>query len=281
MLLSRKDHKSKVKEAIGVSAKSLLFFIVWVLGISFIFSVYEKPPAIANNNAILRLYWEAVPLVMVIVCTVLAINYVDKKRVVVTITKRPLRDTVIGFVFGIGWISSVILILMLFGSLTFGTSSRVSALPIWGLALLMNAAMQELLVRGYLFAMVRHVYSNTVAVIITTGLFMVLHGGAFGAGVIAVLNLLTMSIFVSLLLLWTEGLWASIVVHYIWNMVGGIAINGIVLAEDYPSILQVSFHGAGWLTGNAAKIEGSIITLGVNFILIGIAVFMIRRKHQS
>ena len=129
--------------------------------------------------------------------------------------------------------------------------------------------------------MVRHVYNSTVAVIITTGLFVALHGGAFGVGVVAVLNVLIMSIFVSLLLLWTEGLWASIVAHYIWNMVAGILINGIVLASDYPSILQVSFHGASWLTGSTAKIEGSIITLGVNLILIGITIFMIRRKYQS
>jgi len=278
---SHEGHKSKVKEAIRTFGKALLFFIVWALGISLVFSVYEKPPVIANNKAMLRLYWEAAPLAMVMVCTVLAITYVDKKKVAVTITKRPIRDTALGFVFGIGWVSSVILILKSFGILTFGSSARVSALPIWGLALFLNAAMQELLVRGYLFSIIRRAYSSTVAVIITTGLFIALHGGAFGVSVVAVLNVLTMSIFVSLLLLWTEGLWASIVVHYIWNMVAGVAINGIVLAGDYPNILQISLHGASLFTGGAAKIEGSIVTLGVNLVLIGMTAFMLRRKYQS
>ena len=90
-----------------------------------------------------------------------------------------------------------------------------------------------------------------------------------------------MSIFVSLLLLWTEGLWASIVAHYIWNMVAGIIMNGIVLAADYPSILQVSLHGTPLFTGDAAKIEGSIITLGVNLVLVGVTAFMLQRKYQS
>ena len=229
----------------------------------------------------LRLYWEAAPLAMVVVCTVLAIAYIDKKKITVTITKRPIRDTALGLVFGIGWISSVVLILISLDALTFDSSSHVSALPIWGLALFLNAAMQELLVRGYLFSMVRHTYNSTVAVIVTTVLFVALHGGAFGVSVVAVFNVLTMSLFVSLLLLWTEGLWASIVAHYIWNMVAGIIMNGVVLAADYPSILQVSLHGTPLLTGDSAKIEGSIVTLGINLTLVAITVFMLRRKYQS
>jgi len=284
MLPNREDYKAKAKKALVTFVKFLLFFLVWASGISFVFSVYEKPPVIAHNNAMLRLYWEAAPLAMVIVCTVLAIVYIDKRKITVTITKRPLWDTMLGIVFGIGWISSVVIILTLLGGLTFDGSSRVSALPIWGLALFLNAAMQELLVRGYLFSMVRRTYNSTVAVITTTMLFLALHGGAFDVGIVAVLNVITMSIFVSLLLLWTEGLWASIVAHYIWNMVAGVVMNGIVLVADYPNILQVSLHGVPLLTGHAAKIEGSIVTLGINLILVGVTgvtVFMLRRKYQS
>ena len=279
-ILMSEDHKLTVKKALGTFIKFLLFFLIWATGISLVFSVYEKPPVIAHNNAMLRLYWEAAPLAMVVVCTVLAIAFIDKKMVTVTITKKPIRDTVLGLVFGIGWISAVVLILVSLGSLTFDSSSHVSALPIWGLALFMNAATQELLIRGYIFSMVRRAYNSAVAVIATTVLFLALHGGAFGVSVVAILNVLTMSIFVSLLLLWTEGLWASILAHYTWNMIAGIVTNGIALASDYPSMLQVSLHGASLLTGGAAKIEGSIVTLGINLILISVTIFMLQRKRQ-
>ena len=279
-MFQRKDYKLKVKKELGIFGKFFLFFLVWAFGVSLVFSVYEKPPMIAHNNAMLRLYWEAVPLAMVVLNTVLAITYIDKKKISVTITKKPLRDTVLGLVIGIGWIFSVVLILVLLGCLTFDSSSRVSTLPIWGLALFLNVAMQELLIYGYLFSMVRHAYNSTVAIIATTVLFLMLHGGAFNVSVIAVLNVLTMSIFVSLLLLWTEGLWASIVAHYIWNIVAGVFMNGIMLATDYPSIIQVSLHGDSLLTGNSAKIEGSIVTLGINLILISVTIFMLHRKHQ-
>ena len=267
-----------MKEAVKTFAKFLVFFLVWALGISLVFTVYEKPPIIANNHAMLRLYWEAVPLAMVVLCTALAVNYVEKKKITVIITKKPIRDTVLGIAFGTGWVAFVVVVLMVLGSLTFEGTSRVSALAVWGLALFLNTMMQELLVRGYLFSMVQHAYNSTVAVIATTILFLALHGGASGVSVVAVLNVLTMSVFVSLLLLWSEGLWASIVAHYIWNLMVGIVINGIVLAEDYPSIRQVSLQGTPLVTGGAAKIEGSIVVLGINLVLIGAILVMLRRK---
>jgi len=280
-LQNDESYMVKAKKSLRTFARFVLFFLVWTAGISLVFSVYEKPPVIAHNHAMLRLYWEAAPLAMVMACTALAIAFLDKKKVAVTITKRPLRDTVLGLAFGVGWISSVVLILVLLGTLTFDSSSRVSALPIWALALFLNAAMQELLMRGYLFSMIRRAYNSTAAVIATTLLFLVLHGGAFEVGVVAVLNVLTMSIFVSLLLLWSEGLWASIVAHYIWNVVAGVVMNGIVLAADYPSMLQISLHGDSLFAGGTAKIEGSLVTLGVNLILVSMVLFMLRRKYQS
>ena len=270
-----------MKKAAGTFGKFILFFIVWAAGISLVFSLYEKPPAIAHHSALLRLYWEATPLAMAIICTMLAVVYLERKKVIVTISKRPLRDTLLGLGFGIGWIASVTFILLSLGILTFDSAAHVSALPIWGVALFLNAAMEELLIRGYLFAMVRSAYNSAVAIIVTTTLFLALHGGAFDAGAIAVLNVITMSLFVSLLLLWTEGLWAVIVAHYVWNMIAGVIMNGISLPADYPSVLQISLHGSPWLSGGAAKIEGGVVTLGINLVLIGVTAFLLRHKRQS
>lgn len=245
-----------MKKAIGTSGKFILFFVVWAAGVSLVFSLYEKPPTITHQSALLRLYWEAAPLAMVIVCTVLAVTFLEKKKISVIITKRPFKDTLLGLAFGIGWIASVTLILLSLGILTFDSSTHVSALPIWGLALFLNAAMEELLIRGYLFSMVRSAYSSVAAVIVTTALFLALHGGAFDAGVIAILNVITMSLFVSLLLLWTEGLWAVIVAHYVWNMIAGVIMNGISLPADYPNVLQVSLHGPPLAHGRRSQNRG-------------------------
>lgn len=94
--------------------------------------------------------------------------------------------------------------------------------------------MQEVLVRGYLYQMIKNNYNIVAAVIVSTGLFTFAHGGAFEAGILPVLNIITMSLFVTAVLEYTESLIAPIVIHFLWNGVGAIILGGVSLAEDYP-----------------------------------------------
>ena len=48
--------------------------------------------------------------------------------------------------------------------------------------------MQELLVRGYLYQMIKTKHNIIAATIVSTALFTFMHGGAFEAGIIPVLN---------------------------------------------------------------------------------------------
>lgn len=75
--------------------------------------------------------------------------------------------------------------------------------------------MQEVLVRGYLYQMIKNNYNIVVAVLISTGLFTFAHGGAFEAGILPVLNVITMSLFVTAVLEYTESLVAPIVIHFL------------------------------------------------------------------
>lgn len=53
-----------------------------------------------------------------------------------------------------------------------------------------------------------------IAVIVSTGLFTFAHGGAFEAGILPVLNVITMSLFVTAVLEYTDSLIAPIVIHF-------------------------------------------------------------------
>ncbi|WP_243122859.1 CPBP family glutamic-type intramembrane protease [Haloimpatiens lingqiaonensis] len=116
---------------------------------------------------------------------------------------------------------------------------------------------------------------------VSTLIFTTLHGGAFEVGIIAVLNVLTMSIFVSLLLVYTNALIAPIIVHFIWNAVGCLYLGGVSLADDYPNLWNCTFTGSKLITGGIAKIEGSIIVLAMNIIMIIIVGVMISRGRFS
>lgn len=131
-----------------------------------------------------------------------------------------------------------------------------------------NSVMQEVLVRGYLYQMIKNNYNIVVAVLISTGLFTFAHGGAFEAGILPVLNVITMSLFVTAVLEYTESLVAPIVIHFLWNGVGAIILGGVSLAEDYPHLFNMVISGNSILSGGSCKIEGSIVVLFMNLILM-------------
>ena len=120
--------------------------------------------------------------------------------------------------------------------------------------------MQEVLVRGYLYQMIKNNYNIVVAVLISTGLFTFAHGGAFEAGILPVLNVITLE--------YTESLVVPIVIHFLWNGVGAIILGGVSLAEDYPHLFNMVISGNSILSGGSCKIEGSIVVLFMNLILM-------------
>jgi hypothetical protein len=110
-------------------------------------------------------------------------------------------------------------------------------------------------------------YNSLTATIITTLLFTLLHGGAFNAGIIAVINVITMSVFMSLLLVYTNTLIAPIMVHGIWNIIGSL-MGYVSLAEDYPVLINSIIIGNKTITGGEYKLEGSVIVLILNITAV-------------
>ena len=85
---------------------------------------------------------------------------------------------------------------------------------LWLFAAFLNTVMQEMLVRGYLYQMIKSNSNIAAAIIVSTGLFTFAHGGAFEAGILPVLNVITMSLFMTAVLEYTGSLIAPIVIHF-------------------------------------------------------------------
>ena len=139
---------------------------------------------------------------------------------------------------------------------------------LWMFSVFLNTIMQEMLVRGYLYQMIKSNYNIVAAVIVSTALFTSAHGGAFEAGILPVLNVITMSLFVTAVLEYTDSLIAPIIIHFLWNGVGAIVLGGVSLTEDYPQLFNMVISGNPILSGGSCKIEGSIIVLLMNLILM-------------
>ncbi len=264
-----------MKKLISTILKTVIFFVGWAVLISF------TPDIQTNNQALLRLWWEFTPLVSVVLFSVIFVWVVEKGKIKIPIASRFLKNFLIGAVIGVLWLGTVVAVLLLTKAMNIQGQNNIDDILIWILASLLNVAMQELLVRGYLYQLWKHQYNVIVATVLTTILFSVMHGGAFEAGIIPVLNVISMSIFVTLLLEYTGTIVAPIIAHFIWNTIGAIILGGVSLASDYPNLLKSTFQGNPFISGGTYKIEGSLIALVVNLILITYLVIVNKRMSSS
>lgn len=176
---------------------------------------------------------------------------------------------------------SVVAVLFLTKTMNIQDQNNIDYIWLWIVASLLNVVMQELLVRGYLYQLWKQNYNVIVATVLTTILFAAMHGGAFEAGIIPVLNVVSMSVFVTLLLEYTGTIVAPIIAHFIWNTIGAIIFGGVSLASDYPHLLNSTFQGNSFISGGSFKIEGSIIVLVVNLLLITTLFILIKRTDSN
>ena len=180
---------------------------------------------------------------------------------------------------GICWIGIASGVLLLSKQLTIIENNYVSMLWLWIISAFINVVMQELLVRGYIYQLLKQKYNLPAAVIVTTALFTFMHGGAFEAGIIPVINVITMCLFTTALYESERTLIAPIMAHAIWNIIGSLFLGGVSLADDYPHILTMTASSNTVLSGGDYKIEASIVTLILNVVLM--IVFYIRFRKRK
>lgn len=256
-------------------AITILKFIGFFLGWAVLTSVL--PLSSSGVSAIWRLWAEIMPLLAIIVFT-LVFWLIEKKCVHLHLFDNPTKGMVLGVITGIVWLAIPVLIMYIVNVIHFEGINPINLFPVWVLAAFLNVIMQELLVRGYLYQMIKQNHNIVAAVIITTILFTALHGGAFEAGVVPVLNVFTMSLLMTVILEYSGSIIAPTIMHFVWNGVGALALGGVSLADDYPNLFITTFTGKEIISGGACKIEGSIIVLFVNTILIA---FFMRRKNKK
>lgn len=260
-----------MKKILATVVKTIIFFVSWAMLAGLL------PVPDSSKEAIWRFWAELIPFLCIVGLTIL-FWLIEKKKVKLHIISSPLKSSVIGLVAGGIWLGIVTGVLMLFGTMKINGYNTPSMLWLWILSAFINTGMQELLVRGYLYQMIKSSHNVIVATVVTTALFTFMHGGAFEAGIIPVMNVLTMSLLMTLVLEWTQSLIAPIMMHFIWNSLGAIVLGGVSLADDYPQLFVTEFTGNVLLSGGIPKMEGSIIVLIVNVIfIVGLAIFSKKR----
>lgn len=221
----------------------------------------------SDNPAIWRFFAELIPLAVMIVFTIIFL-LLEKGDVKIPVIKNCGKGLLAGTLSGIVWLGLTLLILFSLHQLEFTGKNQVDLLWLWVISAFLNVIMQELLVRGYIYQLLKTRYNLSLAVIITTALFTLMHGGAFEAGIIPVLNVITMCLFTTALYETEQTILAPIMAHAVWNITGAIILGADSLAEDYPSLYTMTSSANTVLSGGDYKIAGSIVVLIINICMM-------------
>lgn len=250
-----------MKKSIKIILKTLIFFILWLV----LAVVIPIPNGISDNWW--RFLAELVPFLAIVFLTYIFSKF-EKDRLSILHFENPIKQTLAGILLGLIWFFIPFLLLNSLGYFEITDKNYIAMIGIWVVSAFINTIMQELLARGYIYQLLKKEYSIMIAAIVSTLLFTFMHGGAFEAGPIAVINVLTMSLLMTIILEYTNSLLIPIIMHFIWNVMGGIIFGTVSLAEDYPHLYNIEITGNTIISGGIFKMEGSIFVFIINIVMI-------------
>jgi membrane protease YdiL (CAAX protease family) len=198
---------------------------------------------------------------------------------------RP-RRLLTGFVVGLLAIGVPSLVLLALGWLEARPAPAGSSLAAGARLLLVlapAALWEELLVRGYAFAALRHGVGDVGAVALTSVAFGLLHLQNEGANLQAVGQVVFAGVWLCGVLLVTESLYAAWAAHLGWNWLMAAVLHAPVsgLGFAVPDFRVVD-AGPDWATGGAWGPEAGLgATLGMAATLIFLFVRRARREEPS
>ncbi len=266
------EKASCMKKASIIVGKILLFFVGWAI----LAGMVDIP---SSDAAVWRFFAELVPLVALMLFTVVFLLF-EKGAVKIPIMENAKKGAISGLITGLVWIGSVVGILMSGGYLAVVGQNQVTYLWLWLASAFLNVVMQELLIRGYMYQLVKTHYSLPTAVTFTTLLFTALHWEAIETGVIPTLNVISMCLFTTALYEAKKTLLAPIMAHAAWNLIGAVVLGCVSLADDYPSLFVSVAYGDTLWSGGSATIEASLATTIVNVVLL-LIFFALAAKKQA
>lgn len=130
--------------------KIVVFFIGWIVLLGSIDIPSSQP-------AIWRFFAEIIPLVALLLFTVV-FYLIEKKSISIPIKENIGKGTLTGIVTGALWIGAASSILLISKQLEITGKNEVSHLWLWILSAFLNVIMQELLVRGYIYQLLKKQY---------------------------------------------------------------------------------------------------------------------------
>jgi len=274
----------------------VIFFCLWggslVLGRFMVIPLIEVLP---NGTT----FWGsfALSLRKVLVCGIQIIAFfawvmfVEKRKIITMgfICKHKARAYFGGVFLGFCSITIIIFGLVIFDAIEvnfnnlFPINLLLSSLCIALFGWVIQSASEEIAIRGWLIPTLGIQYNPLAAVLLTGGVFGVMHLLGSGATVLSFINLTLSGFFFALYAINAGNIWGVCGLHLGWNLAQG-SIYGLSISGEQStnnSLFITSITGTNLLTGGDFGPEGGLITTLFLVCAILLISFILYKKHKT
>ena len=245
-----------------------------ILGIVYLVITYMKSGPLESPE---------IPIFVNLIATIGGIGYTS----IAAFNKYKWKPVDVGIIFTKNaireyFVGAAIALVMLIGSILPGIIAGAAKLSftemnsavfaswcLFGVGFVIQSFSEEFLCRGVLFKRLKERYDIWVVLILQALIFMGMHAGNPGMGIIPYINLFLVGVVFGQVVLITDNLWLASGLHWLWNFaqgcVFGIKVSGM---EGMPTLLTCDMIGSEMLTGGAFGIEGALSATIVYIITI-------------
>lgn len=272
----------------AVTWRILVFLVGWaILSAPLIIPVARKYATPGGATPLgLRLYFEIVSVVSILIVAWLMLHFVDRRPFVSLgfVRGHALRDSLVGLIIGLGMMTACIAVLYFCGWAKPDANAAFSgsALALAGLAMIANTVTQEVMVRGYVQQTLQRQFGVLSGVIISASFFLVLHLGAIQGAILPAISLFAAGILLGVCYAVSGNLWLPIALHFGWNFlqgpVLGVAVSGQTLDAGWRLFHLV---GPPLATGGEFGVEGGLIAIIITILGTPIVLLAFFRPDRS
>jgi membrane protease YdiL (CAAX protease family) len=240
------------------------FLAYWFLFILVLFAVSVVIPISQAETQLQRLLLNTIPTVPAVAALLLAAKFVDRVPAATfgaTLHEHWPRDFGVGIVVAIAMLAMITLINAAVGGISMvwtGSDATGTALLVTPIVLILSAAQEELVFRGYPLQILMKGIGEWPAILAMSGAFGLLHLRNPNATIIGAVNTMLAGVMLSVAYLKTRSLWLPYGLHLAWNVGLGFVLGYPLSGIAIPSLWTTVAGGPKWLAGTEYGPEGAL-----------------------
>ena len=235
--------------------------------------------AMGSVNGRLYMLLTLFSTVFSIVATIIFCKFIERRPLTSMgfVKKNAFRDYLVGLGIGFLMFGAVVLINVLTGAMSIqGLNKNLSVVSvifilIFFIGFVLQGASEEILVRGYFMTSLGSKHNLWLALLISSGMFGLLHIGNPGFTFLGFVNIVLVGILFGLYIICFDNIWGACALHTMWNFVQGnfygIPVSGLEVSDsvlittinEEMEIINAGLFGA----------EGGLATTIVQVLCIG------------